>query len=409
MPRRADIAEYVKPHMHRIQQGSSKLQAVLGLRLDEAAPYPPIPPVIPDMAALSISINRGSIESQYDTASPAVPQQSPGSANPQLLPSETWDPSYWSFPVDPAIGVISPSKPVPAMWWTPGLAHDFASWHKLLSAQPQPQQGPMVRSTPLQRITGTWTATAIPHILFDMGLTKIGSITLYDITIPPHSNHSSRYSAGRWLFILMTQATGEDSDALSQPASSIPTDRGGRLAIRRAPAQAADNVSQHHTSAHPADSAAEDQTPATNPERNSKRRKTHSDMPAPPLPYQQQPQQRSSLPTKPPLPPFNPGTPWQLLAFPWHAVASHFSRSINIPVPITREESNAPNATSAQRTRNPKKLVQTELRLGRAGFLPLVDGDEGRYEFWDRFCRAVEKGQGALMLLTEEEVVGGLG
>lgn len=142
-----------------------------------------------------------------------------------------------------------------------------------------------------------------------MGLTKIGSITLYDITIPPHSNHSSRYSAGRWLFILMTQATGEDSDALSQPASSIPTGRGGRLAIRRAPAQAADNVSQHHTSAHPADSAAEDQTPATNPERNSKRRKTHSDMPAPPLPYQQQPQQRSSLPTKPPLPPFNPGTP----------------------------------------------------------------------------------------------------
>lgn len=112
MPRRADIAEYVKPHMHRIQQGSFKLQAVLGLRLDEAAPYPPIPPVIPDMAALSISINRGSIESQYDTASPAVPQQSPGSANPQLLPSETWDPSYWSFPVDPAIGVISPSKPV---------------------------------------------------------------------------------------------------------------------------------------------------------------------------------------------------------------------------------------------------------------------------------------------------------
>ncbi|KAJ9634618.1 hypothetical protein H2199_008901 [Coniosporium tulheliwenetii] len=31
-------------------------------------------------------------------------------------------------------------KPV---WWTPGLAHDFASWHQLLSSQPQPPQGPI--------------------------------------------------------------------------------------------------------------------------------------------------------------------------------------------------------------------------------------------------------------------------
>ncbi|EON69396.1 hypothetical protein W97_08656 [Coniosporium apollinis CBS 100218] len=398
--------------MHKIQQRSFKLQAVLGLRFYEAAPFPPVQPVIPDVTALSVAVNRGSLESQHDTTSPAVPpQQSPASASPNLLASETWDPSYWSFPVDPAIGVISLPKPVSAMWWTPGLAHDLVSWHELLSARPQPQQGPMVRSTPLQRITGTWTATAIPQILFDMSLTKVGSITLYDITIPPQSNHSSRYSAGRWLFILMNQATGEDSDAPSRPASSIPTDHGGRLAIRQAPAQAADNVSQHHTPAHIADSAAEDQTASANPERNPKRRKTHSDMPAPPLPHQYQPQQRNPLSTKPPLPPFAPGTSWQLLALPLYAVTSQFSRSTNIPTSTRREESSGPNndsATNAQGARNSRELVQTELRLGRAGFLPLVDGHELRFEFWDRFCHAMGKGQGALMLLTEE-VVGGIG
>lgn len=457
MKRAAEVHERVKPHMHKIQQTGFNLQAVLGLRLDDSAPYAPLPPVTPDLGALSVedivdrpgrdlsqnspaaatfmiqdrvkeqlvrllqkrilahegnqmasatrvATNRESLKSQHDAASPNAPLQQPStSASPRLLPSEEWDPKYWpSLDVDPDIGVISPPTPVAAMWWTPGFAHDFASWHKLLSSQPQPPQQPFIRSTPLQRVIGASTAAGVPQVLLDIDLTRLTTMTLYDITIPANFNHDPRFSAGRWLFILMVQQPRSNRSAVPLPGTSIPADANTSVPTGQAPAQAAGNGPQHGPPPLSAGRAPKHPAPSAQPRRTHKRRKAHHDMPAPPPPHAQRPHQPASRPI-----PTDPNTPWQLLALPFNAVTSHASYTLTIPAPMPHPEFSASNAHGGQRVPGKaRRLVQTELRLGGAGSLPLVDGHEARVWFWEGFCRAMGRGEGALVVWSEAGVEG---